>query len=340
MNFSNALYIMLVLLMNNMVHAQEKTLGVGINLTGYEQFWDDKTIDYKDVILDIDKLYSQGIRDIRLPVAFEYQFENDSKRHFIKDLIKIVKHIKKKDMTLIVCYFDHTLDKETNYTNVNTIKSNWKYISKKLKKYSKYVYYEIVNEPNLYPIQWDAMVHDIVSTIRKEDPKTKILIGATNYNSIYELSRKKPFPYKNIVYTFHFYEPFIFTHQGANWIGNQTKTEHIPYPYDSIKMPKMDLKAVGTAGEINYKDYKDMANKIALGHKIDIVSRWAKEHHVEVWCTEFGTIKSIAPAYRYQYFKDVLEVFKTRQIPCYLWEYKGNFGIDKTNDFFRLEFLK
>jgi hypothetical protein len=33
-------------------------------------------------------------------------------------------------MTLIGCYFDHTLDR---YTNIETTKSNWKYISYKIK---------------------------------------------------------------------------------------------------------------------------------------------------------------------------------------------------------------
>ncbi len=334
MNLSKALYIMLFLLASNKLQSQQNNFNLGINLTGYERFWEDKELNYKDIIADINKLHKQGIKDIRLPVSFEYQFKRKSKRRFLRDLIKIVKYIRKKEMTLIVCYFDHTLDRDTNYTNIEIIKNNWKYISHKLKKYSNYVYYEIVNEPNLYPIQWDAMVHEIIPEIRKEDKKTKILIGATNYNSIYELSRKKPFPYKNLVYVFHFYEPFIFTHQGADWGGNQTKTVDIPYPYDSIKMPNMNLKTLGTPGEINYKDYKDMANKTSLSHKINTIVKWAQQNNVELWCTEFGAINTIDPTYRCQYFKDVISIFKENNIKCYLWEYNGNFGIDKTEEIF------
>ncbi|QXP64943.1 glycoside hydrolase family 5 protein [Polaribacter sp. HaHaR_3_91] len=334
MNFLKALCIMLLLLTNNKLQSQQNNFAPGINLTGYERFWEDKELNYKDIIADIDKLHKQGIKDIRLPVSFEYQFEKKSKRRFLRDLIKIVKYIRKKEMTLIVCYFDHTLDRETNYTNIKTIKKNWKYISHKLKKYSNNVYYEIVNEPNLYPTQWDEMVHEIVSEIRTEDKKTKILIGATNYNSIYELARKKPFPYKNLVYVFHFYEPFIFTHQGADWGGNQTKTVAIPYPYDSIKMPEINLKTLGTPGEINYKDYKDMANKTSLSHKINTIVKWAQQNNVELWCTEFGAINSIDPAYRCQYFKDVISIFKENNIKSYLWEYNGNFGIDNITEIF------
>lgn len=330
MNLPKVLFFILLLFFAKSFQAQQNRLDFGINLTGLERYWEHKKWDEKETIKDIDELYNKGIRAIRLPVAFEHQFTQQSKRRFLKCLVKVIKHVQKKDMTLIICYFDHTLNKETNFSNLNTIKENWEYISKKLRKYSNCVYYELVNEPNLYPIQWDAMVQTLVPAIRKKDKKTKILIGATNYNSIYELSRKKPFPFNNLIYSFHFYEPFLFTHQGADWIGNQSKTTNIPYPYDSIKMPSMHLDALGTAGEINYKDYKHMANKISLGHKIDIVVQWAKQHQVELWCTEFGTINTIPQKYRNTYFKDMLAVFKEKNIRCYVWEYKGNFGINNT----------
>ncbi|MHA7944512.1 glycoside hydrolase family 5 protein [Formosa sp. 3Alg 14/1] len=321
------IYTLLLLLMMVTAQAQNSKPNIGVNLTGYERYWEGKTLNYKDIIDEIDEIHSRGINDVRLPVSFEYQFKQESENRYLRDLRRIAKYIKKKNMTLIVCYFDHTINKETNFTNVNIIKNNWRLISRALRKYSNHVYYELVNEPNLYPEQWDAVVPEIVSEIRAEDQDTKILIGATNYNSIYELSRKKPFPFENIIYVFHFYEPFIFTHQGADWVGNQTKTIGIPYPYNPSKMPNMAPEALGTPGEVNYNDYKDMANKTSLSHKIDIIVNWANQNNVDIWCTEFGAINTIAPEYRCQYFKDIVDIFKSHNIKCYLWEYQGNFGI-------------
>ena len=96
-------------------------------------------------------------------------------------------------------------------------------------------------------------------------------------------------------------------------------------------MPEINLKTIKTPGEVNYKDYKHMANKTSLSHKIDIIVKWAEQHNVELWCTEFGTIDSIPLEYRCNYFKDMIALFKEKNIKCYLWEYKGNFGIYDAN---------
>lgn len=335
MGLSKTILIFMISLFSIKMKSQNNLHNIGVNLTGLERNWlKDNTFNYKDVFVEIDELYNLGFRDIRLPVSFTYHFKNKSKNKFLRDLIKIIKHIKKKKMTIIICYFDDTLDKEVNYSNLKVIKKNWKFISKKLKKYSKVVSYEILNEPNLYPNQWDEMVNQLVLQVRKKDKKTKILIGATNFNSIYELSRKKPFSFKNLIYVFHFYEPFIFTHQGASWVGNQNKTINIPYPYDSSKMPKMNEKVKGTSGETNYNHYNIMANKISLSHKIELIKSWSIKNNVELWCTEFGAIKSIPLEYRCEYFKDLINVLQTNNIKSYVWEYSGNFGLKENKEIF------
>jgi len=40
-------------------------------------------------------------------------------------------------------------------------------------------------------------------------------------------------------YTFHFYEPYIFTHQGAGWTKEKNFLEGLPYPYRSAAMRPM-----------------------------------------------------------------------------------------------------
>jgi hypothetical protein len=58
-------------LAKNKLEIQQNNFNLGINLTGYERFWEDEELNYKDIIADINKLHKQYIR---LSVSFEYQF--------------------------------------------------------------------------------------------------------------------------------------------------------------------------------------------------------------------------------------------------------------------------
>jgi hypothetical protein len=79
----------------------------------------------------------------------------------------------------------------------------------------------------------------IVDAIRKIDPKRIIMIGGTQYNSVYALKDISVINDPNIVYTFHFYEPLIFTHQKAPWV-NASVDYNKTLEYPGI-FPDLDL---------------------------------------------------------------------------------------------------
>jgi len=45
-----------------------------------------------------------------------------------------------------------------------------------------------------------------------------ILATGVQWSNLDTLLELKPLKDHNIIYNFHFYEPHIFTHQGASWI--------------------------------------------------------------------------------------------------------------------------
>lgn len=142
----------------------------------------------------------------------------------------------------------------------------------------------------------------------------------------------QPLPFDSIIYSFHFYEPFIFTHQETNWTGNQNATTGIPFPYpDSTEvtpMPQLSEKAIGTAGAVNFRDYSQTGTYQAIRDKLTLVDNWRSTHGVEVWCTEYGATRNADKQSRIKYLKAVNEALKELRIPGYIWEYRGNFGID------------
>lgn len=80
------------------------------------------------------------------------------------------------------------------------------------------LFLELYNEPTTDMDIWKSTATTLVRELRKEDPERIFIIGGANYNGINELLNmgKLSTDDGKIFYTLHFYEPYIFTHQGAD----------------------------------------------------------------------------------------------------------------------------
>ncbi|MCH7412502.1 glycoside hydrolase family 5 protein [Belliella sp. R4-6] len=297
----------------------------GINLTGKERVWEKQNFLSSEIIEDIKILIDNDYESVRLPVAFNHYLENE--KCFLSELRKIIDYTESNGITLVLAYFGHDLDDKNAKKKTKEISKNWLKVLSAIGSGTNHVYLEIVNEPNISPQVWESIAPKIISKVRKVDFDIPIILGATNYNSLFELSRTRPFVYNKLIYTFHYYEPYIFTHQGTEWTGAQNSTIGIPYPYQENEMPKLSKKARGTEGEINLRDYQYTGNKIAINDKISQIAEWAKINQVELWCTEFGVTDNAEEESRIAYLKEVKEVLNTYNIKGFVWEWDGNFGV-------------
>lgn len=315
----------------------KKTASQGMNITGLEQTWvnHEKALEIKKYSKTLKTLKFYNVDGVRLPIDIDFflnKADSQKKREFKRLIRKIIRN-QKADTPLIFAYFNHKLNHNNYELEAKYIANNWVNLiqflgQKKLNSHNFYV--EIVNEPFIYPEEWKIAAEIIIEHIRSYYPNIKIIVGASNYNSIYELSRLEPFPYKNLIYSFHFYEPFIFTHQGTEWTGPQNSTLGIPFPYyqnRSEGLPDLSEKAIGTAGEINYRDYGKTGNYKAIEHKINIISKWKNKYDLEVWCTEYGVTKKADRISRLRYLEKVEHTLKLHDIRGFIWEYEGNFGV-------------
>jgi endoglucanase len=84
-----------------------------------------------------------------------------------------------------------------------------------------HVWFEIANEPNdkLTNANLLATLAPSLAAIRASNPDRPVIIGGEFWSGVSSLAtlRLPDDPY--VVPTFHYYEPFEFTHQGASWVG-------------------------------------------------------------------------------------------------------------------------
>ena len=100
--------------------------------------------------------------------------------------------------------------------------SIWQQISERYANQPETVYFEILNEPTEAftedPAIWNRLLADALEIVRRSNPTRPVLIGPVGWNAIEYLDQLVLPDDPNIIVAVHFYSPFNFTHQGADWV--------------------------------------------------------------------------------------------------------------------------
>lgn len=284
---------------------------------------------------DFEDVKSLGCDAIRLPINLRYM-SNGSPNYTIDPtfyffLDQVVDWAEETEIHLILDNhtFDFTADNASQ--NIGTISSKlWKQLAARYKNRSKFIYYEVLNEPfNISAQVWNGYQQNIINAIRTEDTKHSIVVGAINYNSFNDLKGLPYYTDTNLIYTFHFYEPFIFTHQSAEWpVPSLNDLINVPFPYNSLTMPAVPNSLKGTWIENSINDYKNAGKIAAVSHLLDTVVNFVNKRKVKVWCGEFGVYQKNAPSDdRAVWYEIVRKALEERGIAWTIWDYRGGFGL-------------
>ncbi len=101
----------------------------------------------------------------------------------------------------------------------------WEQVAPYYAKQPHDVYFELLNEPNkqIDAATWNMLLGDLLAIVRRTNPSRTVIIGPTLWNNASELKNLRlPRADRNILVTFHYYEPYRFTHQGAPWAELKT----------------------------------------------------------------------------------------------------------------------
>jgi endoglucanase len=100
----------------------------------------------------------------------------------------------------------------------------WKQISEHYADQPDGLFFELFNEPYgtlSTTSAWNQMAAEAIAIIRNTNPQRIIVVGPGQWNSYRELyGLQLPEADRRLIVTFHYYEPFEFTHQGAEWVEN------------------------------------------------------------------------------------------------------------------------
>ena len=198
------------------------------------------------------------------------------------------------------------------------------------------VFLEVINEPMVEdPYRWYGIQGKLIASIRAGAPNHTIIAAGHRWSGLYEMLFLEPYADPNIIYNFHYYEPFAFTHQGATWAGpNLPFYKNVPYP-SSPEAVKLVLDTIqDDPARYNLLRYgEENWNAQRIDRELGAAAAWAAKHHVYVTCNEFGAFRKVVkPADRVAWLQDMRKALEKHGIGWTMWDYGGGFSVvNKTN---------
>ena len=309
-------------------------LGGGVNLSLLEHTWENPNdLLNTDIGQKLKDIKNIGFKTVRLPVAFDMFLQPNSSNlqpHLIDKLGDTYNKCRMLGLKLIITYHYGKVyyGSDNRWSERERILWMWKQIQNKFRGMGyDDVFFELYNEPTEERKAWKEDVNFLVNGLRWEDKDRYYIVGGTNYNNADELLDLGKLQDDKIFYTIHFYEPFLFTHQGAEWAKEKTYITKIPYPYNKKKMPSLTSQSIGSTVEQDYTKYPAEGTKDFMALRLRRVLDECKKNNMPLICTEAGVIASADEKSRNQYLQDVTSIMQDLEIPIMLWDYDQRFSI-------------
>ncbi len=184
------------------------------------------------------------------------------------------------------------------------------------------VAFELLNEVvNASADEWNSLAEKTVNAIRKKNRERLIIVGGIEWNNPPGLPKIKLYDDENIIYTFHCYAPYEFTHQqGVLQAGALLYNRKMPYPCDDIERYR-DFHRLLDSRAFAYPDLERMDIDFLYGY-LGVVKEWIEKHPDKiVWCGEFGTIRHAKLEWRENWMRDMITILNEWDIPYCVWNY-------------------
>jgi len=224
---------------------------------------------------------------------------------------------------------------------------------------------ELMNEPRLQckgeqQERWERIASTLIARARAQAPKLTLVVTGACVASLDGMIALDParFNDDNLIYTFHFYEPFSFTHQGASFIPWPDKyLDEVPWPVHQRpigepmarlqeRMQKVSLDAValekarvGAAANLT-KLYAAGAGRETLDARFSKAAAWAREHGISpkrILVGEFGVLRKNGDSPgalcedRIRWLSDVREIMDKYGLSWSYFSYDGHFALVRSD---------
>jgi endoglucanase len=178
----------------------------------------------------------------------------------------------------------------------------WEQLATHFKGRSARLVFELYNEPHgrLNGEPWNVLAARALGVVRKSNPDRIVVIGPTRWNSASDLQLLKMPNDANLIATVHNYNPFPFTHQGAEWVS-----------------PVLSLGVTCCTA----------TQEAEMTAPLDVAKAWSTATRYPIYVGEFGAYSKADDASRVDFNRKMRQAMEGRAMSWSYWEFAAGFGV-------------
>ena len=253
------------------------------------------------------KIKEAGFQSVRIPIRWSAHtsagppWTIDPK--FLERVDWAVKQALDRKLTAIinVHHFDELYAEPEKFTP--QFLALWGRIAEHYRNQGEGLYFEPLNEPHdpLTAEKWNKLFAESLAIIRKSNPTRAVIVGPGLWNNIEQLEKLKLPDDRRLIVTFHYYNPFEFTHQGAEWAAGSQQ-----WLGKTWRATPEELAALR-------KDFSKAAE-------------WGKKNNRPIFLGEFGSYQKADPQSRLAWTRAVAREAEKLDMSWSYWEFCAGFG--------------
>jgi len=248
-----------------------------------------------------------GFTAIRLPVRWDaragYQPPYTISAEFLARVDGVVKLASAHGLSVILDMHHYASMMMEPQAEQARFVALWRQVAEHYRDAPPTVMFEVLNEPNRALTQslWNQALAEVIPAIRASNPRRTLIIGGSEWNSRHSLATLAlPKDDRDIIATFHYYDPMPFTHQGAEWVS-------------------------GAGGWLGTR--WTAAQRSQVRDDFAAVKRWAETQGRPVFLGEFGAYSRADETSRVAWTTAVREEAEAHGFGWAYWELASSFGV-------------
>jgi endoglucanase len=284
---------------------QNQRLGRGVNIIGWDKLWQDRArSSFRDEHFKL--IHQAGFSHVRINLHPLRDGKPDAqgklRKEFFTTLDWAIDQALASKLLVILDFHDDLAISPDPAGKKSEFLASWTAIAGHCQERPAEVLFEILNEPapKFTHQSWSDYWHEALAIIRKSNLTRTVIIGPDPWNGFKQLdSLHLPEEDRNLIVTFHYYDPFEFTHQGTPWTGQKDK--------------------IGVSWRGTETDRQ------AIEQAFEKVQAWARQQNRPIYLGEFGTYEKGDMDCRVCWTAFVARQAEKRGWSWAYWQFAGDF---------------